>query len=55
MSCGAGHRRGLDLAWVWLWCGPAAVALMRPLAWDPPYAMGEAPKKAKKKKKKSTY
>ena len=26
MSCGVGCRRGLDLALLWLWCRPAAVA-----------------------------
>ena len=30
-----------------------AVALIRPLAWEPPYAAGETLKKTKKKKKKS--
>ena len=24
MSCGAGLRHGSDLAWLWLWYGPAA-------------------------------
>ena len=32
-----------------LW--PAAAALIRPLAWEPPYAPGAALKKPKKKKK----
>ena len=27
-----------DLTWLWLWCGPVATALIRPLAWEPPYA-----------------
>ena len=36
----------------WLWCGPAATALIGPLAWEPPYAMGVALEKTKKKKKK---
>ena len=27
-----------DLALLWLWCRPAAVALIRPLAWQLPYA-----------------
>ena len=27
-----------DLALLWLWCRPAATALLRPLAWEPPYA-----------------
>ena len=36
----------------WLWCRPAAVALIQPLAWEPPNAMGVAPKKTKDQKKK---
>ena len=32
----------LDLVLLWLWCGPAATALIKPLAWEPPYAMGVA-------------
>ena len=31
-----------------LWRRPAAVAPIRPLAWEPPYAAGVALKKAKK-------
>ena len=50
MSSGVGHRSGLDLALLWLWGGLAAVALIRPLAWEPPYAVGVA-LKAKKTKK----
>ena len=51
MSYGdVGRSLGLDLAWLWLWRGPAATAPIRPLAWDPPYAMGAALEKAKKKK-----
>ena len=42
MSCGAGHRRGSDLALLWLWCGLAATASIGPLAWEPPYAVGAA-------------
>ena len=30
---------------LWLWHRPAAAALIRPLAWEPPYAMGVALKK----------
>ena len=41
---------GLDPAWLWLW--PASVALIRPLAWEPPYAVDAALKSKKKKKKK---
>ena len=47
MSCGVGHRYGLDLALLWPW--PAAVAPMRPLTWEPPYAAGMALKRKKKK------
>ena len=52
MSCAVGHRLGLDLALLWLWHGPAAEALIRPLAWEPPYALGVALKKKDLKKKK---
>ena len=51
MSCGVGHRLGLDLSLLWLWCRPAAVAPIRPLAWEPPYVMGAALKREKKRKK----
>ena len=54
MSCGAGHRCGLDLALLWLWCGLAAVALIQPLAWELSYAIGAALKK-KKEREKSPY
>ena len=47
MSYGVGHRLGSDLAL--LWCKPAAVALIGPLAWELPYAMGAALKRKKKK------
>ena len=52
MSCGVGRRGGLDLALLWLWCRPAAVASIRPLAWEPPYAVGAVLKRQKTKKKK---
>ena len=45
MSCGVGRRWGLDLALLWLWRRPAAIALIRPLVWDPPYAVRVALKK----------
>ena len=48
MSCGVGRRRGLDLSWLWLWYRLAAVALIRPLAWELPYAEAEALKIKKK-------
>ena len=41
-----------DPALLWLWCRPAAVAPIKPLAWEPPYAMDAALKCKKKKKKK---
>ena len=43
MSCGIGCRCSMDLAGLWLWRRPAAAALIRPLAWEPPYAAGTAP------------
>ena len=52
MSCGVGHRHGLDPALLHLWRRPAATALIRPLAWEPPHAAGAALEKAKRPKKK---
>ena len=43
-------RHSLDLALLWLWYGPAASALIGPLAWEPPYAVGVALEKKKKKR-----
>ena len=40
MSRGTSHRRGSDLVLLWLWCRPAATALIQPLVWEPPYASG---------------
>ena len=45
------HRYGSQLSLLWLWYRPAAAALIRPLAWKPPYAKGLALKRQKKKKK----
>ena len=42
MSCGVGHRHGLDPALLWLWYRPATIALIQPLVWKPPYAAGAA-------------
>jgi len=50
MSCVVSHRLSLDSALLWLWFRPAATAPIRPLAWEPPYAMGAALKRQKKKK-----
>ena len=40
MRCGVGRRRGFDLAL--LWCRPAAIAPIGPLAWEPGCASGAA-------------
>ena len=53
MSSGVGCRNGLDLALLWLWCRPAARALIGPLAWESPYAASLAPKRQQKAKKKT--
>ena len=47
MSCGVGHRRGLDLMLLWLRHRSAATALIRPLAWEPLYATRVALKRQK--------
>ena len=39
-----------DLALLWLWCRPAAVAPIRPLAWEPPYVTSVALKSKNKTK-----
>ena len=36
-----------DLVLLWLWCRLAATALIGPLAWEPPYAVGAALEKTK--------
>ena len=40
----------MDSALLWLWCRLAAIALIRILAWELPYAVGVALKILKKKK-----
>ena len=57
MSCDVGHRCGLDLALLWLWPRLATTTLIRPQAWEPPYATGMALEKTErpKKKKKIQY
>ena len=47
VNCGVdlGGRRIIEK--LWLWCRPAAVAPIRPLAWELPYAVG-VPLKSKK-------
>ena len=48
MSCGVDCRQGSDPALLWLWLWPAAMAPIRPLAWETPYAMGAAQEMAKR-------
>ena len=52
VSCGVGRRCGSDPVLLWLWCRTAAVALIQPLVWEPPYAAGTALKRQKEKKRK---
>jgi len=54
VSCGVGRRCGSDPVLLWLWCRLAATAPIQPLAWEPPYAEGEAQEKTKKQKSKQT-
>ena len=49
MSCSVGRRCSSDPELLWLWCSPAAVATIRPLAWESPCAMSVALKSKKKK------
>ena len=50
MSWGIGCRRGSDPALLWLWRRSVATALIRPLAWEPPYAADVALKNKQTKK-----
>ena len=50
MSCGVGCRCGSCCGSAS--CRLAATALIRPLAWEPPYAAGAAQEMAKRQKKK---
>ena len=52
LSCGVGRRLSLDPMLLWLWHRPAATALIGPLAWEPPCAVGVAPERQKRPKKK---
>ena len=49
VSCGVGHGCSSDLALLWLWYRTAAIAPIRPLAWERPYASGVALKEKKTK------
>ena len=46
---GVGRTCGLDQALLWQWHRPAAAALVQPLAWELPHAMGVALKKKKER------
>ena len=48
MSCGVSCRHSSDLVLLWLSCRPAT-ALIQPLAWESPYAMGTDLKSKSKK------
>ena len=52
VSCGVGSRHGWDLAL--LWHRQVATAPIRPLAWEPPCAVGAALKRQKDKTKTKT-
>ena len=47
MSCGVGCTCGSDPVLLWLQCRSAAAALIGPLDWELPYAVGVALKKKK--------
>ena len=42
LSYGVGCRHGSDPTLLWLWCRLVATAPIRPLAWEPPHAVGAA-------------
>ena len=42
-------RSQMWLMLLWLWCRPAAMAPIRPLVWEPPYATGAALEREKTK------
>ena len=42
VSCGVDRRCSPDPALLWLWCRPAATALISPPAWEPPQATSVA-------------
>ena len=53
MSCGIGHKHGLDPVLLWLWCRLAA--LIQTLAWGTSIYLRVWPKKSKKEKKLDQY
>ena len=52
VSCGVGRGFGSDPALLWLWSRLGSYSLIRPLAWESPYAAGTAQEMAKRPKKK---
>ena len=52
MSCGVGCRWGLNLVLLWLWCRPAAVGPIQPLAWQFHTPQVQPLKKKERKKEK---
>ena len=50
MRCGVRHRWGSDPVLLWLWYRPTAAAVIQPLAWELPYAVGVALKRQKTNK-----
>ena len=48
-----GHRCSSDLVLLWLWRRLVATAPIRPLSWEPPYAVDAALKKRQKRQKKN--
>ena len=55
VSYGVGCRRGSDLAWLWLWHRLAVAAPIRPLVWEPQYALGAVLEKDKNKQTKEIH
>ena len=51
MSCGVSRRCGSDTVLLRLWRSLAAVPAIRPLTWEPPYAVDAALKWQKQKQK----
>ena len=49
MSCSEVHRYGLGLVVLWLFCRPAAAALIPPLGRELPYAAGAVLKRQRNK------
>ena len=52
MSCCVGHRYSSNSTLLWPWCRPAAATMIRPLAWELPYALGVTLKRQNQTNKK---